>query len=166
MPSPSTYRERFGSLRRAYELIGYGCSGRFELVDSRYRILTLRDKLFTRIKELFLPDVSIVRPSGRWRGRLRFSSGTVVSVLIGRAIRVWKEAIRWQVEPHLHERRLVTLLARLNENNSAFLDYHVLPGVEGRTRFRLHLKDPWLKKGKRLQDLAELRRAVEQMAHH
>ena len=164
MPSPSTYRERFGSLRRAYELIGYGCSDRFELVDSRYRILTLRDKLFTRINELFLSEVSIVRRSGRWRGRLRFSSGTVVSVLIGRAIRVWKEAIRWQVEPHPCERRLVTLLARLNENNSAFLDYHVLPRMEGRTRFRLRLKDPWLKQGKRLDDLSELRRVVEQIA--
>ena len=92
-------------------------------------------------------------------------SGTVVSVLIGRAIRVWKEAIRWQVEAHPHERRLVTLLARLNENNSAFLDYHVLPRVEGRTRFRLRLQDPWLKQGKRLHDLSELRRAVEQIAH-
>lgn len=164
MPSPSTYRERFGSLRRAYELVGYGCSDRFALVDSRYRILALRDKLFTEISELFSSDVSTVRRSGRWRGRLQFSSGRVVSVVIGRAIRVWKEAIRWQVEPHPHERSLVTLLARLNENNTAFLDYHVLPRMAGRTRFRLRLKDSWLKQGKRLRDLSELRRVVEQIA--
>jgi hypothetical protein len=164
MPSPSTYRERFGSLRRAYELVGYGCSDRFELVDSRYRILTLRDQLFARINELFLSDVSTVRHSGRWRSRLRFSNGTIVSVLIGRALRVWKQAIRWQVEPHPHERRLVTLLVRLNASNTAFLDYHVLPRMEGRTRFRLRLEDPWLNKGRRLQDLSELRRVVEQIA--
>ncbi|MGA8409033.1 MAG: recombinase family protein [Candidatus Acidiferrales bacterium] len=163
MPSPSTYRKRFGSLRRAYELIGYGCSERFELVDSRYRIMTLRDKLFARISELFSSDVSIVRRSGRWRGRLRFSNGTVVSVMIGRAIRVWKETIRWQIDPHPHERGLVALLARLKEGNGGFLDYHVLPRMEGGTRFRLRLKDAWLKQGKRLQDLSELRRAVEQM---
>jgi hypothetical protein len=57
------------------------------------------------------------------------------------------------------------LIARLDESNSAFLDYHVLPRIEGRTRFRLRLKDSWLKQGIRLHDLSELHRAVEQIAH-
>ena len=35
VPSPSTYRNRFGSLQRAYELIGYGCSADFDPVNIR-----------------------------------------------------------------------------------------------------------------------------------
>ncbi|MGC1638397.1 MAG: hypothetical protein WA744_23295, partial [Candidatus Acidiferrales bacterium] len=85
MPSPSTYRERFGSLRLAYERIGYVCADRFRLVDTRYRILTLRGQLFKQINELFTPDVSIVRRNARWRGRLRFSNGVVVCVFICKA---------------------------------------------------------------------------------
>ena len=164
MPSPSTYRERFGSLRRAYELIGYACADRFRLVDTRYRILTLREQLMKQINELFAPAVSIVRRNARWRGRLRFSNGSVVSVLICKVIRVWKETIRWQVDPIAVECKFVTLVARLNENNTAFLDYYVLPQIKDRTRLRLHLKDPWLRQGQRLTDLSELRRTVEQIA--
>jgi DNA invertase Pin-like site-specific DNA recombinase len=164
MPSPSTYRVRFGSLRRAYQLIGYACADRFRLVDTRYRILTLREQLLQQINELFGPDVTIVRPNARWRGRLRFSNGVVVSVLICKAIRVWKETIRWQVDPIAVERKFVTLIARLNENNTAFLDYYVLPQIKDRARLRLHLKDRWLRQGQRLTDLPYLRRAVERIA--
>jgi DNA invertase Pin-like site-specific DNA recombinase len=164
MPSPSTYRERFGSLRRAYDLIGYGCTDRFRLVDTRYHILTLRDQLFARISDLFAPDVGVVRRSRRWRGRLQFSNQVVVSVLISRAIRVWKEIIRWQIDPIPGERKLVTLVARLDQDNTAFLDYHVLPQIKDQTRLRLRLNDPWLKQGRRLNDLSELREAVERIA--
>ncbi|MFZ0523165.1 MAG: recombinase family protein [Candidatus Acidiferrales bacterium] len=164
MPSPSTYRERFGSLRRAYGLIGYVCADRFRLVDTRHRILTLREQLLKQIHELFAPEVSIVRRNARWRGWLQFSNGVVVSVLICKVIRVWKETIRWQVDPIAVERNFVTLIARLSENNTTFLDYYVLSQIKDRTRLRLHLKDPWLRQGQRLADLSELRQAVEQTA--
>ena len=41
VPSPSTYRHRFGSLRRAYELIGYGRPDQFGPIDVRRRTQAL-----------------------------------------------------------------------------------------------------------------------------
>jgi hypothetical protein len=156
VPSPSTYRNRFGSLRRAYEMIGYGYPDQFGPIDLRGRTMALRDQLIARIADMFPNEVTIVRRGGRWRSRLRLSSGLIVSVLIARSIRVWRDTVRWQVDPVQHERRFLTLLARLDERNSSFLDFHVFPNLDRQRRFRVVLCDPWLNRGKRLTDLSRL----------
>ena len=61
--------------------------------------------------------------------------------------------MRWQLDPVRHESRLVALLARLDEENRSFLDFHILPDVDRRRRFHLYLGDPWLKRGQPLYDL-------------
>ncbi len=42
-------------------------------------------------------------------------SGLMVSVLIVRSVRIWKQPLRWQIDPVQHACGLVTLLARLDE---------------------------------------------------
>ena len=74
----------------------------------------------------------------------------------GPTVRVWKDTTRWLVDPVEHERRLVTLLARLDVNNQAFLDFYLMPGINRRTRLRISSKDPWLKRGMPLRDLSQL----------
>ncbi|MFZ0738425.1 MAG: recombinase family protein [Candidatus Acidiferrales bacterium] len=154
LPSPSTYRHRFGSLRRAYELIGYGRPGDFGSIDLRRRTRALRDELLTQIVSLFPNDVSIIRRGGRWRPRLRLRTGVIVAVLIARSIRVWKGALRWHVDPNPRERKLVTLLARLDEENRTILDLFVFSKIDCRRRFRIRRDDPWLSDGVRLQALS------------
>jgi DNA invertase Pin-like site-specific DNA recombinase len=155
-PSPTTYRNRFGSLRRAYQLIGYGRPDQFGSIDMRGRALALREELISRIVAMFPNDVTIVRRGGRWRSRLRLSNGRIVSVLVARSIRAWKETLRWQVDPVWHERKFITLLARLDADNLSFLDFHVFLKMDRRCRFRICLSDPWLKQGMRLSDLSRL----------
>jgi DNA invertase Pin-like site-specific DNA recombinase len=152
-PSPSTYRHRFGSMRRAYELIGYGRPAQFGPIDLRRRTQALRNKLITQIVAMFPGEVSIARRGRRWRSRLRLRDGLMVSVLIGRSVRTWKDAIRWRIDPVRDECGLVTLLARLDEENSSFLDLHVLPNIDRRKRFDVSLCDPWLNHGQPLTDL-------------
>src|SRR5579872_7042976 len=153
VPSPSTYRHRFGSLRKAYELIGYGRADKFGSIDLRRRTQALREELVARIAALFPGDVSIVRRGGRWRSRLRLRNGLMVSVLVARSIRVWEETVRWQINPVRHERRCVTLLARLNEGNRSFLDFHVFPNIDRLRRFHVRLEDGWLQLGMPVGDL-------------
>lgn len=153
VPSPSTYRHRFGSLRRAYELIGYGRPDHFGPIDLRRRTQALRDELIAQIAAMFPDDVSVVRPGGRWRSRLRLKSGLMVSILIARCVQMWKQTLRWQIDPVRHECGLVTLLARLDETNGSFLDFHLVPNVDRLKRFHVSLVDPWLNRGQRLPDL-------------
>jgi len=154
VPSPSTYRHRFCSLRRAYELSGYGRPEQFGPIDLRRRTQALREELVARIAALFPNEVSVVRRGGRWRNRLRLRNGRVVSVLVARSIRVWKETLRWQVDPVRHERKYVTLLARLDAENQALLDFYVLPDIDRPRRFHIRHADTWLNRGLPLNDLS------------
>jgi len=160
VPSPSAFRDRFGSLRRAYDLIGYGHSDQFGSIDMRRRTRALRDELMAKIVATFPTDVSIVRRGGRWRSRLRLSHGLIVSVIIARSVHTWKDALRWRIDPVAHERKFVTLLARLDTSNSSILDLHLLPNMDRRKIFHISLKDPWLNRGKSLTDLSRLRQVV------
>ncbi len=161
--SPSVYRNRFGSLRRAYERIGYGKATDFGPIDLRRRTRALREDLLRQIVALFPEQASIVRRGARWRSRLRLRGGVAVSVLVVRSVRTWKTALRWRVDPVRRECKLVTLLARLDESNSDFIDLHVLPGIENSKRFHLKLEDTWLNQGLRLNDLAEFCSVVERV---
>jgi DNA invertase Pin-like site-specific DNA recombinase len=163
VPSPSTYRHRFGSLRRAYELIGYGRPDQFGPIDVRRRTQALRDRLIGDIRAMFPDYVSVVRRGGRWRSQLRMKNGWIVSVLVARSVKVWKNTVRWRIDPAPNEIRNVTLLARLDESNRSFLDFHVLPGVDRVRRFDLRLRDAWLNHGQRLSDLVEFHDVVTKL---
>ncbi|MGA8493768.1 MAG: recombinase family protein, partial [Terriglobales bacterium] len=154
VPSPSTYRQRFGGLRRAYELIGYGRPAQFGPIDLRRRTQMLREELVAKVVASFPDEMSIVRRGGRWRSRLQIRNGLIVSVLVARSVRTWKNALRWRVNPAQHEREYVTLFARLSEGNDSFLDFHVLPNVERCGRFDISLNDGWLNRGEPLTDLS------------
>ena len=162
VPSHSTYRHRFGNMQRVYELIGYGRPEQYGPIDLRSRTRALRDQLMTAIVEMFPDRVSVVRPGGRWRTRLRLSNGLIVSVLVARPVRLWK-ALRWRVDPVRHECEYVTLVARLNEGNSSFLDFHVFPNIDRRKRFDISLSDLWLNRGERLSDLSTFTEVVGRM---
>jgi hypothetical protein len=160
--SPGTYSTRFGSLRKAYGIIGYGDENRLRGADSRLRTIAMREELISRIAVIFPNDVRIVRPGIHWRSRLRVFKRLTVSVLIVRSALVYKNTRRWLVEPNVHERRFITLLARLNESNREIVDFHVLPSIDRRTQFQI--TDAWLKRGIRLGNLSQFSKVVAQVA--
>ncbi len=127
-PSPGAYRRRFGSISVAYGLIGYGNPSAFESTDLRHRTQALRADLIRQIQSMFPEEISVVRRSGRWRSRLRVRNVAIVSVIVARRVKVWKETIRWQIDPVPREGKLITLLARLNMDNDG------LPGLPHFTR--------------------------------
>ena len=163
VPSPSTYRHRFGSLRRAYEMIAYGHPERFGPIDLRRRTQALREELVAKIASIFSDDVSVVRPGGRRRSRLRLRNELVVSVVVARSIRVWKDTVRWRIDPVEQERQYITLLARLDLENRSFLDFYVFPSVDRPKRFWTAQMDPWLLRGIRLDHLEELLAGVQRI---
>jgi len=154
-PSPSVFRTRFGSLRRAYELIGYVGNRPFNFIDLRRRTQAIREQLIMEIAARFPEDVAILRRGGRWRTRLRVRNCLTVSVVASRSVRVWKNTVRWAVEPLKNESQYVTLLAQLDEGNRSFHALHVLPGINRTKRFYLRQNDIWLKRGIRLNDLSQ-----------
>jgi len=163
VPSPSSYRHRFGSLRRAYELIGYGRAGQFGSIDMRRRTQALREELVARIAAMFPDALSVVRRGGRWRSRLRLRNGLIVSVVVARSIRPWRETVRWQIDPVRHERNHITLLARMDKENRSFFDFHVLPNIDRLRRFHIRVHDDWLNRGLQLTDVSSFCEVVARL---
>jgi len=160
-PSPSAYRGRFGCLRRAYELIGYGCPDDFGPIDLRRRTQALREDLMRNIQSMFPDQITVVRRGGRWRSHLRLKGGLKVNVLVSRSIGTEGKPLRWQIDPVVHERRYVTLIALLNTNNSAVQKMYLFPYMDQKQRFRVTADDVWLKRGKQLRCLSQFREAVK-----
>jgi DNA invertase Pin-like site-specific DNA recombinase len=165
LPSASTFRHRFGSLRKAYELIGYGHPTQSGPIDLRQRTQSMRDELIVQIVSMFPNYVSVVRRGGRWRAQLRLADGSIVSVLISRSVRTWKETVRWRIDPVASECELVTLVARLDEQNRSFLDFHLFPNIDRRKRFHVTRADWWFKRGHLLGKLGEFYNVVAFYTH-
>lgn len=162
-PSQSLYKARFGSLKRTYDLIGYGHSSQFGPVDVRRRTQALREELVAQLLELFPNDLTVSKPGGKWRSQIRLRGGQPVSVLMVRS-RICKDTtLRWVLKPVPYEQRHPTLMARLNKENRAAMDFHILPNLEGVTSIHLREKDPWLRRGVQLSALADLLNVVRRL---
>ena len=147
-PSPSTYRKRFGSLRRSYQLIGYGKPSDFGPIDLRRRTQAIREGLLREVLANSQDKVTIVRKGGRWRPYLRMRNGRIVTVLIARSIKA--KPLIWQVDPVRRECRMVTLLALLNESNTTVQEMQLFKSLRRNRRFNVTENDPWLGTGVRL----------------
>jgi hypothetical protein len=84
----------------------------------------------------------------------------MVSVLVARSVCLRKNTIRWRVDPVLRERKHVTLLARLDEGNRSFLDFHVSHDMDRCRRFDISLSDPWLNRRQPRSDLRSFCKVV------
>ena len=82
VPSPSTFRCRFGNLREAYARVGYGRPEQFSNVDKRQKTRALRDELISQIVEAAPCELEILQRTARWRMKLRLPQGLTVSVLV------------------------------------------------------------------------------------
>ncbi|MGD0165624.1 MAG: recombinase family protein [Candidatus Sulfotelmatobacter sp.] len=157
IPSASLYRRRFGSLSRAYELIGYDgfWRGGGWLEKRRYTHV-LREDLMKRIVELSRDQISIENRGPSFRTRLRLHNGKLISVLASRTFRTHEGSVRWRLQPVSDESLLVTLIARLTIDNRAFKDFYVIPPFCTSSHIILKENDPRLNRGIRLDNLGDL----------
>jgi len=164
IPSPTTYRKRFGSLRKAYELIGYGRSEDFGPTELRRRTQALRDEVIDELAKMFPQQLSIVYRGGKWRRQLRLQTGELVSVLIMRRVYSKLGAMRWLLKPVQRERNNITLLARYDPQNRSLMDLHLVRNGDRHGRVYLRENDEWFDQGVRLTDLSDFLAAMERLA--
>jgi len=124
LPCSMTYIERFGSLRRAYELIGYR-PGTFKVYDSRRSAIAARTKLGNDL-------LSAIQGAGRSAafdaasGRMTIAPALTVSILIVRCQRLVTGSLRWPIRRRIDSDTSLTLAVRMREDNDSFLDFHLL----------------------------------------
>jgi len=167
LPTANTYARRFGSLKAAYEAVGFQqmedcCSKRIKARKSNQR---MRRSLLAGIAKLFGDEVSLRRGATGFR-RLLYFHGKPISLLICPCDHTKLGRPRWILNVVPSEKHLVTLLCRCSETNNRLKDFYLFPNmdiVDDRASDRIRLKpdDPFLGNGKRLSSLSQLPAIVD-----
>lgn len=129
MPSSSAYRSRFGSLIRAYNLIGY-TPGR----DYRYIQI---NRILRGLHPQVVADTigGIERLGGAVRrdpitDLLNVNDEILVSIVISRCLTTIAGALRWKIRFDAGLRPDITIAARMDPTNLRIRDYYLLPRVD------------------------------------
>ena len=150
-PPISTYHRRLGGFRQIYKMVGYDAPpGVFTKVDSRTRTYKLRAQVFSQVAALFPQHTSVFRQPGRMRSILRLDNHLCISVIICPCFRT-PYGKRWKLNPVLGERNYMTLLCRLNRENTDFDAFYMLPSMDRLKPCTLAEDDPWLARAKRIE---------------
>lgn len=129
MPSSSIYRYRFGSLIRAYRLIGY-------IPERDYQFIEIN----RHIREAY-PQVihDVVAGFERAGGRvardeetslLNINGGLSVAVVIARAFATNSGSLRWRIRLDTGLLPDMTVAVRLDSSNLRPLDYYIFPSID------------------------------------
>jgi hypothetical protein len=165
VPHPQTYINHFGSLRRAFELVGYRLSPRQLAISERSgRRHHLQKILLAQIENLFPGQVQAY--SVRNRPVLRLDDDTTVSITICRCYKTrQRKEIRWELIVPRRDRGLVTLLCLSNLSYDGFHSFYLMREINIGTEYQiLGESDLLLQRGQRLNSLADLYTATRIVA--
>lgn len=137
LPSSSAYQSRFGSLLRAYELVGF-------TPDRDYRYVEINRTLRRMHPQIVMDVISGIEKAG---GTVVQDSNTdilnindefTVSIVIVRCQETPAGSLRWRVRFDLGSWPDITVAIRMDQLNNAPLDYYLLPRIDMTTpRLRL-----------------------------
>lgn len=136
-PSSSTYHSRFGSLLRAYALIGY-------TPDRDYRYVEINRALRQMYPDLIASTMQGIEAIGGKVCRdedsdlLTVNEEFTASLCIVRSQETTSGSIRWHVRFDAGLRPDITVAIRMNQMNTGLLDYYLLPRFDmDATKIRL-----------------------------
>jgi DNA invertase Pin-like site-specific DNA recombinase len=165
LPPAKIYCYRFGGLRKAYALIGYEEFHNVRLMKTSRRTMSrIRNTVLDQVSRIFGDQVEIIRERGGPRRALRFADGVKVAVSTCRYLDLGYGP-RWSVPVNRFERDYPTLVCRCMPGNKTLKDIHLVRKIDSpcKCEFLTTERDPWLKKGKLVLKLSNLRRMINRM---
>lgn len=139
MPSTSLYRCRFGSLLRAYTLIGYQ-------PDRDYRYIEINRELRSKHPDIVAEVVGGIEAAGGMASvdqvtqLILINAEFTASVIIVRCSVGFTGALRWQFRLDTGLVPDITIAVRMDERNESPFDYYLLPSLD-MTERRLRLAE-------------------------
>lgn len=132
MPSSSAYRNRFGSLVRAYRLVGHAPS-------RDYTYLETNRSLRTVFHEVVDDTISRIATFGGCVSRdpvtdlLTVNQEFTASVVVVRCQQTGSGTLRWKVRLDARLHPDITIAVRMTPSNEAVQDYYLLPRIDFQT---------------------------------
>jgi DNA invertase Pin-like site-specific DNA recombinase len=139
LPSSSAYQSRFGSLLRAYEMLGY-------TPDRNYRYIEINRALRRMHPEIVADVITGVEVAGGSvvqdpvTDLLTINDEFTASVVVVRCVATSGGALRWQIRFDISLWPDITVAVRMNQPNREPLDYYLLPRID-MTEPRLRLAE-------------------------
>ncbi|HEY0329864.1 MAG TPA: recombinase family protein [Rhodopseudomonas sp.] len=129
MPSSSIYRARFGSLLRAYQLVGYK-------PDRDFRYLETNRALRSMYPDILRQTIAGIRDCGGvveldpLTDVLTVNGEFTASIIIARSLRTSAGSLRWKIRLDASLRPDISIAVRMDGTNETALDYYLLPSID------------------------------------
>lgn len=138
MPSSSAFRHRFGSLIRAYQLVGYSPSRDYRYIETNRFLRAFHPGILTQVM------TSIEAVGGTvWRDTLddilTVNGEFRASVVIARCQMTAAGSLRWKIRLDSSLRPDITIAVRMTFDNADIQDYLLLPRYDVGTMSSLRL---------------------------
>ena len=129
MPSSSTFRHRFGSLMRAYQLVGYSPSRDYRYIETNRALRAYHPTVVADV-------IAEIEQSGGTVRRdpisdlLRINEEFSASVVVVRCHETPAGGHRWKARLDVGLRPDITIAVRMAADNVAVRDYYLLPWID------------------------------------
>ena len=138
MPSSGAYQHRFGSLLRAYQLVGFN-------PDRDYRYIEVNRALREHHHAVVESTIAAIANAGgrvehQHADLLRINGEFTASIVVARCQQTPAGSLRWKLRFDTGLVPDITVAIRMDRTNETTLDYYLLPQVE-MTRNRLGLAE-------------------------
>lgn len=130
MPSSSAYAARFGSLPRAYSLIGWSPGRDYSYLEINRKIRAQHDPLVREIVDQLRASHADVVQDER-TDLLTINSEYTAALVLARCQKTPAGSERWIVRFDVALNPDITIAARLRPENDGVLDYYLLPSIAG-----------------------------------
>jgi len=129
LPHSTLYRKRFGSLKRAYELVGYRQDKNFEYFGGRRAVTATIAAVAAELKANFQAAKNSFDFDAK-KDLLTINNGIAVSTVVARSVRLPSGSLRWKIGRKIDRSRNFIVLVRMTQGNERVLDFHLLPPAE------------------------------------
>lgn len=125
-PSSDMYRKRFGSLLRAYTLIGFNPRQSYDYLRVSKTLIDLHSSTLASVeRNLLAAGISVARESS---GQLLWVNGEVkVAVLIARCLTSCTGSRQWKLRLDKIPYADIVVIVRMSSDNVSIVDYYILP---------------------------------------
>ncbi len=129
MPSSSTFRHRFGSLVRAYQLVGYAPSRDYRYIETNRALRALHPNVLSEVIAQIEQAGGTVRRDPL-NDLLKINEEFSASVVIVRCHTTPAGGSRWKVRLDSGLRPDITIVVRMEPDNATVRDYYLLPWID------------------------------------
>lgn len=142
LPSSSTYRYRFGSLVRAYQLIGYEPERDYQYIEVNRALRQLQPAILSDIAAGLRRAGALVT-SDPVTDLLTVNEEFTASLIVSRSMRRPSGSLRWHMRFDTGLAPDITIAVRMDDANTTPLDYYLFPSIDlSVDRLRLQEDNP------------------------